>query len=115
MLQALKLTNLGASFLLELAMLGALAYWGFTIQASLPVRIALAIGAPLVAAVVWGLLLAPRATIHLDQPVVLALKVVVFGLAFAGLAVAGQSKLAAALGVAVVLNLFLAYLWQQEP
>jgi hypothetical protein len=41
-------------FFLELAMLAAFTYWGFSSDAPIAVRILLGIGAPVVAIVLWG-------------------------------------------------------------
>ncbi len=51
--------NLALRFLLELAALGAMGYWGWT-QHEGPVRWRWAIGLPLVAAVLWGTFAVPN-------------------------------------------------------
>jgi hypothetical protein len=53
-LEVIKGANLALRFLLELCALGALGYWGFKTGGGLIAKIGLGIGAPLVAAVVWG-------------------------------------------------------------
>ena len=53
--------NLGLRFVLELCLLAALGYWGFQLEQSWPVRILMGIGAPLLAAVLWGTFVAPKA------------------------------------------------------
>ena len=60
--------NLGVRFLLELVLLGALAWWGFSLDAPLLVRILVGLGAPALAAVVWGRWIAPRARGRLQDP-----------------------------------------------
>ena len=50
----LHAANEGLAFLLELVMLAALAWWGATIGAGVAARVALGVGAPLAAAVLWG-------------------------------------------------------------
>jgi Protein of unknown function (DUF2568) len=50
----LKTTNLAVKFLLELAALGALAYWGATVGRGV-LAVLLAIAAPAAAIIVWGL------------------------------------------------------------
>ena len=45
--------NLALAFALELVMLGALIYWGWTQHDGI-LRIVLAVGLPLIAATVWG-------------------------------------------------------------
>ena len=89
---------LTVAFLSELAALAALAVWGWS-AGSGSVRLLLAIGAPVVAAVLWGLFAAPQAVF--DVPVLAAIvKVAVFGAAAAGLAAAGHPRLAVALALA---------------
>ena len=60
--RALKPLNLGLRFVLELCMLVALGIWGFS------QNVVLGIAAPLAAAVVWGLWIAPKATRRLRDP-----------------------------------------------
>ena len=50
----LKYANLALAFFLELCALAALGYWGFVTGEGLPARIGLGVGAPLLAAVLWG-------------------------------------------------------------
>ena len=94
---------LTAAFVSELAALVALGYWGFAQDASLGVRIALGIGAPLVAAVLWGLFAAPRALVHV-RALAVATKVLVFGAAVAALVATGHPWLAIVLGVVAILG-----------
>jgi Protein of unknown function (DUF2568) len=73
-------SNLGLAFVLELVALGIFAFWGWRIGSSAPVRLLLAVGLPLLTAVIWGLFAAPTA--NYGSPAVAAIvKVVVFGLA----------------------------------
>ena len=60
--------NLALRFVLELACLAALAYWGAGATASDAANVALAILAPLTAATVWGVWSAPRAPRRLSGP-----------------------------------------------
>ncbi|PRX46087.1 uncharacterized protein DUF2568 [Prauserella shujinwangii] len=92
------------AFLLELAALGALAYWGFTLGAPVAVRIAAGAGAPALAATVWGLFAAPRARFPLPTAGVLAVKALVFGAATIALFAAGAPVLAVVFAVLVVAN-----------
>jgi hypothetical protein len=70
--------NEALAFLLELAMLAGLAWWGASLHASLLTRVLLAVAAPLMVAVVWGLFAAPRSRFRLPLAGVLAVKTVVF-------------------------------------
>ena len=100
----MRLVNEGLAFLLELLALVALAYWGFATGDGLVWRVVLGVGAPVVAAVVWGLFAAPRATFGLPVVGVLAVKAVFYGAAVAALVSTGHPVLAAVLGVVVVAN-----------
>ena len=91
-------------FLLELCAVAALGYWGWQSGQTLPMRLALGIGAPLVAATAWGLFVAPKARFVVPSAVRLFVEVVVFGLAALGLAAIGHPYLAAALAIAYLLH-----------
>jgi hypothetical protein len=98
-MELLKSANLALRFLLELCMLAALAYWGATTSLQLPARIAIAVGLPLVVAVVWGLLVSPRAPVDLGPPLRLVVEVVIF----AGAVVALLARERVVLGVLLAL------------
>ncbi|UIJ61027.1 YrdB family protein [Amycolatopsis acidiphila] len=97
--------NDGLAFLLELLALAALAYWGFTTGDGIALKLVLGIGAPVLAAVVWGLFAAPRATFGLPRVAVVVVKVLWFGAAVTALCVTGHPVLGAALAVLAVANL----------
>jgi hypothetical protein len=63
--QAFHWANLTVAFLLELCALAALGYWGFRTASGPAAKAALGIGAPLLAAVLWGLFAAPRAPVSI--------------------------------------------------
>src|SRR5437763_16150638 len=96
--------NLGLRFCLEPAALAALGYWGAQAGRGTAAHILFAISAPLAAAVLWGLFVAPKAAIRVSEPVRLAIELLVFAAATAGLAVADQPVLAAVFAVAAFLN-----------
>ena len=114
MIAALKSANLALSFLLELAMLAAFAYWGFHTSSEGILRIILGVGAPLIAIVVWGIFLAPRSSRRLMGTQQLILAAVVFGLAIVALVAAGQPGLALLLGLSFVINRILIIIWKQD-
>ena len=101
MLDALALT---ARFLLELAALGALGWWGVRTGDALVAKVALGAGAPLVAAVVWGTFVAPNASIAVPGAVHLALQVLVFGSAAIALLVLRETVAAELFAAAVVVD-----------
>jgi hypothetical protein len=110
MYTALRWANDGLAFLLELAALAALGYWGFHVGRGVPVKVVLGIGVPLLAAVVWGLFAAPRATFTLPLAGLLAVKVLVFGAAAVALYAAGRHTLAVTFAIVVTINTVLATL-----
>ena len=86
-------------FLLELCLLAALGYWGFETGGW-----ALGLCAPLAAAVVWGMFIAPKARYPVPTAVWVGLQVVLFGAAALGLAAVGSTGLAVLFVIAVVLH-----------
>ena len=112
-MEILKNINLALAFLLELCMLAALGYWGFTLDHGLAVRVGAGLGVPLLAAVVWGLLLAPRASNRLQEPWHLLLELLIFTLAIAALYAAGRPRLALTFGLVYAINVILRYVWRQ--
>jgi hypothetical protein len=76
---------LALRFLSELALLGVLGWWGFATGDSLPAQIALGLGAPLAAILVWGRFVAPRSANRLEDPARIAVEVVLFTLGAAAL------------------------------
>lgn len=91
-------------FMLELCALAALGSWGWQSGPTLPIRLGLGIGAALLATVVWGLFVAPTASIAVPGAVRLVIEVAIFGLAVLGLLAVGRSTLALALGIAYVVH-----------
>jgi hypothetical protein len=104
----LHVLNEGLAFLLEIAAIAALAWWGFTTGGNVLVNIILGVGAPAAAIVLWGLFAAPHARFKIALPLVLLVKAVVFGagaLAFYGV---GHTAVAVAFAVIALLNTALA-------
>jgi hypothetical protein len=96
--------NLGLAFLLELAAVVGLGYWGFQVGGSLAGRLVLGIGTPVVAVVLWGLFAAPKASV--DSSVLYwVTAVLVFGGAAVGLWVAGRPVFGVLLAVLYAANL----------
>ncbi|MCZ2860833.1 YrdB family protein [Blastococcus sp. VKM Ac-2987] len=112
-LSALQGANLAARFALELSALGALAYWGFQVSTSPGVRVLAGLGAPVVAAVAWGLFASPRAAVQLPAPAQLAVQLAVLAGAVAALVAVGRPQLAGAFGAAAVTNAALMAWWDQ--
>ena len=95
--------NLIVKFLLELAALAALAYWGAQ-SADGVAAVALAVGLPLAAALLWGVFAAPRASRRLPLHLRVPFELCVFALAAAALEVAASTGLAIAFAAIVVVN-----------
>ena len=112
-MEAARVANLAARFLLELCALAAFAYWGFERDGS--ARYLLGVGSPLVAAVVWGVFVSPKARVRVPGGVRLAIEVAFFGLAALALAAAGHPALAGALALAGAANIALLYALGDHP
>ena len=108
-----KAANLALSFLLELGMLAAFGYWGFNTGGVFPLQVALSVGAPVLAALVWGVFLAPASARRLSEPLHQLVEALIFGLAFTALVAAGQPLLSEIFLIVYALNLGLRMLWQQ--
>ncbi len=100
--------------MLELCAMAAFAFWGYQAGGALAIKIVLLVVAPLLSAMVWGILAAPRAPRRLAGWRLPAFKLLFFALAAAALAVSGQPTLAVILAAVVVVNLALTYAWKQE-
>jgi len=112
---ALAWANHALRFALELAALAALSYWGFHTGRSALADIVLGIGAPLLAAVVWGVWAAPRSARRRRGAALLAVQMAVFAAAATGLAAAGQTVLAVAFALVVAVNTVLLHVLGGEP
>ncbi|HEX3271605.1 MAG TPA: YrdB family protein [Ktedonobacterales bacterium] len=113
-MNALKMANLALAFLLELCALAAFAWWGYQAGQGTLAQIALAVGAPLVVAVFWGLFVAPRARFSASPTVKFVLALVVFAAATVALFATGQATLAWVFLVAAVVNRILILAWKQQ-
>ena len=113
LLTTIKFANVALRFLLELCVLAALCDWGFQTGTGLIGKVGLGIGAPLLAAVIWGTFVAPKALVQVQDPLHLVLEIVIFGVSAAALYAAGHPSLAWALGLIFVINRALMYVWAQ--
>lgn len=96
-------TNLTVKFLLELAALALLAYWGAVTGDGI-VAVILAIAAPALMAVVWGAFAAPRAARRLPAPARIPLELGIFAIACIAGYAAGAVVASTVFAVVVVLN-----------
>ena len=89
-------------FLLELAALAALAAWGWQAVEDPALSAVLAVAAPGLAAMVWGLWVAPASPRRLDDPTRLVVELAVFDAAVVALLLAGRVAWAVGYAIAVV-------------
>jgi uncharacterized protein DUF2568 len=106
-MQALRWANATLAFGLELVLLAALAFWGFTADDDILVRLALGLGAPALVIVIWAFVLAPNAKRRLPMPWLAITKLVLFGLGALALYIANAPGAAVALAVLAVVNIAL--------
>ena len=100
----MRVLNLGLRFGLELGALAALGYGGWRIDGPVWLRILAAIGLPLLAAVVWGRWVAPKASHPIPDPQRLIPEWLVFGGATVALVLTGHVVPGAVLAVLAALN-----------
>jgi hypothetical protein len=103
----LRSVNLGVRLLCELALLVALAVWGVHAGSGLASELVLGLGAPLLAAVVWGLWVAPASRRRLTDPARLVVEVLLFAAGVVALVVAGFPLVAVGFAVVVAGNMAL--------
>ena|SRR6188474_1413684 len=113
LMEILKAVNAGLAFLLELAMLASFGYWGFQGEKSIWIKWGLGIGTPLAVAILWGLLLAPKANQRLNILWGTLLSLGLFCLAASALYQTDHPTLAFTLAVIAIVNRILVLLWQQ--
>jgi hypothetical protein len=107
--------NLALRFVLELAALGAMTFWGWRATTG-GLRFVLAAAIPIVAAILWGVLAVPddpsrsgSALFATPGAVRLVFELAFFGFAVWALYAVGQVKLAAILGVVVIIHYAFSY------
>jgi hypothetical protein len=107
--------NLAVRFLLEIAGLAAIAYWGWS-QHDGVLRFILAVGLPVLAAVLWGTFAVPedpsrsgKAPVPVPGIVRLVLELAFFAFAAWALYDAGKATLALILAAIVVIHYALSY------
>ena len=96
--------NLALRFLLELTLLAALGYWGARQPVSAAARVALALAAPLAAALAWGVVVSPKARVRTPAPVQLIVELALFALGAWALLAAGRPRWAVVLAATVALH-----------
>ncbi len=108
--------NLAFRFLLELAALAAIAWYGWQLTDSRPLRVLGALALPLVAATLWGVFSVPgdpsrsgMAPVPVSGPVRSVLELAIFGFATWSLYASRATTLSLALGTAVLVHYAASY------
>lgn len=114
MVHKLPAGNAAIRFTLEVCALAALGYGGWSAPAGVLPRLLLAIGAPVVAATLWGTLVAPKAANRLADPWRLGPEIAVFSSASLALLLAGRPALAISFGVIASVSLALTFVLDQR-
>jgi hypothetical protein len=112
--RSMRNLNLAFRFILEMLVLLALALWGFGVSDQLLLQFLLGLGAPTLAAAVWGTFVAPKAPRRLDDPTRLALEIVVFGAGTLAFIASGRLLIGVLLAVAAAISLMLMFAWDQR-
>ena len=113
MIEILKAINAGLAFLLEVGMLIVFGYWGFYGDKSESAKWMLGFGLPLLAVVVWGLFLAPRASYRLNSNSGNLLSLILFLLAAIALFHTRHTLLAIIFASIAMVNRLLILIWKQ--
>jgi hypothetical protein len=100
----MRVLNLAVRFGCELAALVAFVWWGWPLVGWL---------AALVVAVMWGLVVAPKATHRLPDPPRLLVELVIFASAIVAFYEAGSETAAGVLGVLAVVSAVLVRVWPE--
>lgn len=110
---ALEMVNASVRFGLELAALGIVGYWGYSIGQTDAVKLGLGVSLPLVVVAVWGVFGSPAAPYRLEYPWRLGLEVLILGGAAIALYLLDRPVLAAEFVAIATLNTILLYILGQ--
>lgn len=100
----IRTVNLGVAFLLELAVLLAVGYWGFALTQGLVTRLLAGLGGPVLMAVLWGVFAAPKASAPLHGVADVAFRIGWFGVGAVALWGSGMPVAALALAALYAVN-----------
>ncbi|MDX1509956.1 MAG: YrdB family protein [Nitriliruptorales bacterium] len=106
--------NLIVRFFLELALLAALATWGWRVMDATGPSFIVAVAAPFAWAALWGLLISPKARRRLGDPVRLIVELASFGLVAALLVSVELATLGIVLGGLAAANSLLMVVFRQR-
>lgn len=106
--------NAAVRFLLELAALVAVGYWGYSLGQTQLVKLGVGIGLPVVVAAVWAAFGSPAAPYRLGQPWRVLLEVLILGGAAVTLYLLDRPVLAAGFAVVAAINTVVLYVLGQS-
>lgn len=109
----MKAANLGVLFLIELGVLAAVAYWGFTLDAPTALAWLAGLAAPAVLITLWALFGSPKATYRGRGAARFGFELLWFGAGVVALLLAGAWTWAAVLALFCVASKTLAAVWDQ--
>lgn len=109
----MKLLNNLVSFLLELAMLGAISFWGFHAGNTSLIKWLLGLGIPLLVIVFWSVFMAPQANNRIAWPWLPVVSLLLFLISAAALYGAGARSAAAVFAATAVINCIFVFIWHQ--
>ena len=112
-MQLIKQFNLVISFLLELLVFTILAYYGFHAAENSAGKYLLAFSLPLAAALLWGLFAAPRSSRRIRFPYRIIFEILVLSSGVLLLHKMGLPIFSICLGLVILINKILSYLWKQ--
>lgn len=113
MMAMIKVLTLLVRFLLELGILAAVGYWGFTTGTGWLGKVVFGLGTPLLIAVLWGMFGAPKAVYPLPGGWLLVFELIVFAAAPTALFATHRPGLAWLFVLIYLINKALMVLWQQ--
>lgn len=108
----IKNLNFLILFLVELAMLGNFAVWGFTLGAPGVVRAITGLAVPGAVIVLWGMFFSPEASITLAQPWNAMGEYALFGLSAIAIASTGRTTWAIAFFAVAVISETISLVWK---
>jgi hypothetical protein len=103
-MEPLRYLSLLIAFVLEVAVLAATGYAGFTLVHPIVLRVLVGLGVPVLMAVAWGLFAAPKASLPLHGVASVTFQVAWFGVGALALALAGRTTPAITLAAVYLLN-----------
>jgi Protein of unknown function (DUF2568) len=112
-MNALKGINLLVRFLLELCMLAAVGYWGFSTHSSSTMKILFGIGLPVLIALIWGIFMAPKSTRRLRGAPFTVMDIILLGSGAVALYASGLANLAWIYAAVLIISEALRLVWKQ--